>query len=92
VALDRMLIEQMPQIVREAAAGLANSRLTILNGSDGLSDMAAGLLAQGIQIFNTVRASVLTQTPPLPQLAPPAEPDAVSPSEPGGGQSAPPPQ
>jgi flotillin len=88
VALDRMLIEQMPQIVREAAAGLANSRLTILNGSDGLSDMAAGLLAQGIQIFNTVRASVLTQTP-LPQLAPPAAPDAVSPSEPGGGQSAP---
>ncbi len=91
VALDRMLIEQMPQIVREAAAGLANSRLTILNGSDGLSDMAAGLLAQGIQIFNTVRASVLTQTP-LPQLAPPAEPGAVSPSEPGGGQSAPPAQ
>jgi flotillin len=89
VALDRMLIEQMPQIVREAAAGLANSRLTILNGSDGLSDMAAGLLAQGIQIFNTVRASVLTQTP-LPQLAPPAAPDAVSPDEPGGGQGAPP--
>ena len=61
VALDRMLIEQMPLIVREAAAGLANSRLTILNGSDGLSDMAAGLLGQGIQIFNSVRANSLGQ-------------------------------
>jgi hypothetical protein len=75
VALDRMLIEQMPLIVREAAAGLANSRLTILNGSDGLSDMAAGLLGQGIQIFNSVRESGLTQGSGVELTVPgPAEP------------------
>jgi flotillin len=62
VALDRMLIEQMPQIVREAAAGLANSRLTVLNGSDGLSSLAAGLAGQGLQILNTVRTGILGQS------------------------------
>src|ERR1017187_11012704 len=36
VALDRMLIEQLPQIVREAAAGLAGANLNVLNGADGL--------------------------------------------------------
>jgi flotillin len=59
VALDRMLIEQMPQIVREAAAGLAGSNLTVLNGSEGLSSLAAGLVGQGIQIFSTVRGGIL---------------------------------
>jgi len=77
VALDRMLIEQMPLIVREAAAGLANSRLTILNGSDGLSDVAAGLLGQGLQIFNTVRHNMVAQESegelPSPKSAEPVD-------------------
>ena len=55
VALDRMLIDQLPQIVREAAAGLAQANVTILNGSDGLSEMATGLLAQGLNIYRAVR-------------------------------------
>jgi flotillin len=59
IALDRMLIEQMPQIVREAAGGLASSKLTVLNGSQGLSDIAAGLVGQGLQIFSTVRGGIL---------------------------------
>src|ERR1043166_7228662 len=42
VALDRMIIDQLPQIVREAAKGLAGANVTVLNGSDGLSEMAAG--------------------------------------------------
>ena len=42
VALDRMLIDQLPQIVREAAAGLANADITVLNGADGLGEIAAG--------------------------------------------------
>jgi uncharacterized membrane protein YqiK len=55
VALDRMLIEQLPTIVREAAAGLANADITILNGSDGLAEVAAGLLSQGLKIYDSVR-------------------------------------
>ena len=78
VALDRMMIEQMPLIVREAAGGLANSRLTILNGSDGLSDMAAGLLAQGLQIFSSVRASGAAALPHPGQLSLPTATDDTS--------------
>src|SRR6266852_1421880 len=55
VALDRMLIEQLPQIVREAAAGLAGSNLSVLNGADGLSEIASGLVAQGLTIFDSVK-------------------------------------
>jgi flotillin len=55
VALDRMLIEQLPQIVKEAAAGLAGSNLSVLNGADGLSEIAAGLVAQGITILDSVK-------------------------------------
>jgi flotillin len=55
VALDRMLIEQLPQIVREAAAGLAGSNLSVLNGADGLGEIASGLVAQGLTIFDSVK-------------------------------------
>jgi uncharacterized membrane protein YqiK len=55
VALDRMLIEQLPQIVKEAAAGLAGSNLSVLNGAEGLSEMAAGLVAQGLTILDSVK-------------------------------------
>ena len=55
VALDRMLIDQLPQIVREAAQGLAKANVNILNGADGLGEIAAGLVAQGISILDTVK-------------------------------------
>jgi uncharacterized membrane protein YqiK len=55
VALDRMLIEQLPQIVKEAAAGLAGANLSVLNGAEGLSEMAAGLVAQGLTILDSVK-------------------------------------
>jgi flotillin len=55
VALDRMLIDQLPQIVREAAGGLANANINVLNGADGLGEIAAGLVGQGLTIFDSVR-------------------------------------
>jgi len=58
VALERMLIDQLPSIVREAAQGLANANVTVLNGADGLGDIAAGLVSQGLAIFETVRTSM----------------------------------
>src|SRR5229473_2192994 len=57
VALDRMLIEQLPQIVKEAAAGLSGANLSVLNGADGLSEIAAGLVAQGLTILESVKKS-----------------------------------
>jgi uncharacterized membrane protein YqiK len=58
VALDRMLIDQLPQIVKEAAGGLAGANLSILNGADGLGEIAAGLVAQGLTILDSVKASM----------------------------------
>lgn len=42
VALDRMLIDQLPLIVKEAAGGLAYANVNVLNGADGLGEIAAG--------------------------------------------------
>jgi uncharacterized membrane protein YqiK len=58
VALDQLLIAQLPQIVKEAAAGLQGANVTILNGSDGLGEIAAGLVSQGITILESVRKGV----------------------------------
>src|ERR1700722_1396294 len=55
VALDRMLIDQLPQIVKEAAAGLAGANVSVLNGADGLSEIAAGLVSQGLAILESVK-------------------------------------
>jgi flotillin len=55
VALDQMLIQQLPQIVREAAQGLAGANVNILNGSDGLGEIAAGLVGQGLSILDSVK-------------------------------------
>ncbi len=58
VALDQMLINQLPQIVKEAAAGLNGANVTVLNGADGLGEIAAGLVSQGLTILESVRRGV----------------------------------
>jgi flotillin len=63
VALDRMLIDQLPQIVKEAARGLSGANVNILNGADGLGEIAAGLVGQGIAILDSVRKGIDTSTP-----------------------------
>jgi uncharacterized membrane protein YqiK len=60
VALDQMLINQLPQIVKEAARGLANANVTVLNGADGLGEVAAGLVSQGMTILEAVRRGIGT--------------------------------
>src|SRR6202000_1967543 len=58
VALDQMLISQLPQIVKEAAGGLAGANVSVLNGADGRGEIAAGLVSQGLTILESVRRSV----------------------------------
>src|SRR5579859_3948222 len=58
VALDRTLIDQLPQIVKEAAGGLAGANINVLNGAEGLSEIAAGLVAQGLSILDSVKTSM----------------------------------
>jgi flotillin len=77
IALDRMLIDQLPQIVKEAAAGLAGANVSVLNGADGLGEIAAGLVGQGLTILDSVKKS-LSAIPDAPvdaYEALPATPD-----------------
>jgi flotillin len=65
VALDQLLINQLPQIVKEAAAGLAQANVTVLNGADGLGEVAAGLVSQGLTILEAVRKGMPGQLPSI---------------------------
>jgi uncharacterized membrane protein YqiK len=68
VALDRMLIEQLPMIVKEAAAGLAAANISVLNGADGLSEIAAGLVGQGLTILESVKKNLAGSVGPQVKL------------------------
>ncbi len=83
VALDRMLIDQLPQIVKEAAGGLAGANVSVLNGAAGLSEIAAGLVAQGVTILDLVKQSLASS----PEHAP--RPQARLQADPGGRQAQP---
>jgi uncharacterized membrane protein YqiK len=63
VALDRTLIDQLPQIVKEAAGGLAGANVNVLNGADGLGEIAAGLVSQGLTILDSVKSSLGSDAP-----------------------------
>jgi flotillin len=79
VALDRMLIDQLPSIVREAASGLAQANINVLNGADGLAEIAAGLVGQGLTIFESVRRNVSETAEPA-ELGPVGQREVASPS------------
>jgi hypothetical protein len=56
VALDQLLIQQLPEMVRAAASGLSGAKLTILNGTEGVGDVTQGIVATGMSLFATVKA------------------------------------
>lgn len=80
VALDQMLIEQLPLIVEKAAGGLANANVTLLNGSDGLSEVVSGLVGQGLAIFDTLRANVGTDKKDRPAIGNSAGDEPIDPT------------
>ncbi|WP_245979493.1 flotillin family protein [Streptomyces diacarni] len=88
VALDQLLIDQLPQIVKEAATGLSHANVNVLNGADGLGEVAAGLVSQGLTILDTVKQNLgkpaegettTTGTPrsPAPRTGPDDGPVAI---------------
>jgi uncharacterized membrane protein YqiK len=91
VALDRMLIDQLPQIVKEAAAGLAGANVNVLNGADGLGEVAASLVGQGLTIFDSVRRNLGApgEDAPAPSTAPAALGDGAATSRPESRPGAP---
>lgn len=52
------LVDMLPALVEASAHGIEGSRLTILNGSQGVNDMATGLAAQGLSIYDALRAAL----------------------------------
>ena len=62
VALDRMIIDQLPLIVEKAAGGLQGANINVLNGADGLSEIAAGLVGQGLSILESVKKGMAEES------------------------------
>jgi uncharacterized membrane protein YqiK len=53
------LIENLPAIVEAAARGLAGANLTVLNGTQGVNEVMAGLVGQGISILDLLKKSAM---------------------------------
>jgi flotillin len=51
------LVEVLPALVEAAARGLADSNLTILNGTQGVNEVLTGLVGQGLSILDTLKKS-----------------------------------
>jgi flotillin len=71
IAANRV-VEALPSLVASASQGIAGSNLTILNGSEGVSQVVAGLVAQGLSILDTLRSStaaVANGSSPVPASA-----------------------
>lgn len=75
VALDQLLIQQLPDMVRAAASGLQGAKLTILNGTEGVGDVTQGIVATGMTLFSTVKAMLGNddEDKAAPKQAPPAD-------------------
>jgi uncharacterized membrane protein YqiK len=58
VALDQQLINQLPLIVEKAALGLAGSNLTVLNGSEGVTEIVSSMVGQGLAILDSIKRGV----------------------------------
>jgi flotillin len=85
VALDRLLIDQLPLIVKEAAGGLAGANVNVLNGAEGMSEIAASLVGQGLTIFDSIRKNIGTPDAQQPSAGRPqaALSDGSDDSQPG---------
>jgi flotillin len=63
IALDQQLVDQLPQIVQQAARGPSGANVTVLNGTNGLGDLTAGRGSQGLRIFDSVRQNLGNDAP-----------------------------
>jgi uncharacterized membrane protein YqiK len=55
IALDQLVIQQLPNLLSAAADGLQGANLTVLNGADGLNGLVASLAGQGLAVLEAVR-------------------------------------
>ena len=63
------LVENLPALVEAAARGLAGTNLTVLNGTQGVNEVMAGLVGQGFAILELLKKSAtvpVSSTAPVP--------------------------
>jgi len=58
--------------VEAAARGLADANLTVLNGTQGVSEVLAGLVGQGLSILDVLKRSAANGNGTAPVPVPPA--------------------
>ncbi len=100
VVLERMLVENMPQIISAAAGELRQANVTVLNGAEGLGQLVAGLASQVNSILDVVRSTngkadtgavgallgASQPRPPATQPAPAAQAPPAAQAAPATGQ------
>jgi flotillin len=75
IALQRMLVERMPDIIAAAASELANANITVLNGADGMGQLIAGLAGQAGQLMRIVQDGLGPSAADLATEIPAAAPE-----------------
>ena len=84
------LIDSLPALVEAAAGGIAGSHLTVLNGSDGINELVAGVVSQGMTVYDALRRSVAANaadsaTPAGPRVAATDAPSKIAATGNGSG-------
>jgi uncharacterized membrane protein YqiK len=77
------LVEILPALAEAAARGLADSNLTILNGTQGVNEILTGLVGQGLSVLETLKRSAAVTgngTSPVPVTPVPVTPVPVTPA------------
>lgn len=64
IILQRMLVEQYPEVAKAVAAELGNANITLLDGANGLNALMAGVIGQGGAVFEVLRKLVLQASSP----------------------------
>jgi flotillin len=62
------LIDALPALVEAAAQGMAGSNLTILNGTEGVNEVMAGIVGQGLSILDVLKRSSGATAPAAPAV------------------------
>lgn len=72
IAANRV-VENLPALAEAAAHGMSGADLTVLNGTDGINQVAAGVVAQGLAILDTLRRSTPSPAGTKPVRAEPEQ-------------------
>jgi len=77
------IIDELPELVEAAARSIAGSNLTILNGAQGVNEVIAGLVGQGLSVLDVLRKSTANAAAASTLPAPAVSARAASTRTPG---------